>query len=241
MPRSKTFSPEAALDTLPELFLRRGYDALAIREIGDALGVSRSTVYGTFGTKPELFASVLHRYGPPRAPGLRELRDAPSPRAAPAIAAGAAQRCLVLDMIVKMPDSSPAVAGLVKAAVDDLQARFGAAIERGRAAGEIAAGVDPFQAAGALLGLYLGLYVLVHSGVASESVLAAVARQAQALLQGGRALLVGNLIGISLGIIANPGTTGVRTSSGRNSLRLEAQDSGVRTPRCQHCSTSVGA
>ena len=188
MPRSKTFSPEAALDTLPELFLRRGYDALAIREIGTALGVSRSTVYGTFGAKPELFASVLHRYGPARAPGLRELRDAPSPRAAlvrvfePAIAAGAAQRCLVLDMIVKMPDSSPAVAGLVKAAVDDLQARFGAAIERGRAAGEIAAGVDPFQAAGALLGLYLGRYVLVHSGVASESVLAAVARQAQALL-----------------------------------------------------------
>ena len=188
MPRSKSLSPEAALDTLPELFLRRGYDALAIREIGDALGVSRSTVYGTFGTKPELFASVLRRYGPARAPGLRELRDAPSPRAAlvrvfePAIAAGAAQRCLVLDMIVKMPDSSPAVAGLVKAAVDDLQARFGAAIERGRAAGEIAAGVDPFQAAGALLGLYLGRYVLVHSGVASESVLAAVARQAQALL-----------------------------------------------------------
>ena len=188
MPRSKSLSPEAALDTLPELFLRRGYDALAIREIGDALGVSRSTVYGTFGTKPELFASVLRRYGPARAPGLRELRDAPSPRAAlvrvfePAIAAGAAQRCLVLDMIVKMPDSSPAVAGLVKAAVVDLQARFGAAIERGRAAGEIAAGVDPFQAAGALLGLYLGRYVLVHSGVASESVLAAVARQAQALL-----------------------------------------------------------
>ena len=188
MPRSKSLSPEAALDTLPELFLRRGYDALAIREIGTALGVSRSTVYGTFGTKPELFASVLRRYGPARAPGLRELRDAPSPRAAlvrvfePAIAAGAAQRCLVLDMIVKMPDSSPAVAGLVKAAVDDLQARFGAAIERGRAAGEIAAGVDPIQAAGALLGLYLGRYVLVHSGVASESVLAAVARQAQALL-----------------------------------------------------------
>ena len=188
MPRSKSLSPEAALDTLPELFLRRGYDALAIREIGTALGVSRSTVYGTFGTKPELFASVLRRYGPARAPGLRELRDAPSPRAAlvrvfePAIAVGAAQRCLVLDMIVKMPDSSPAVAGLVKAAVVDLQERFGAAIERGRAAGEIAAGVDPFQAAGALLGLYLGLYVLVHSGVASESVLAAVARQAQALL-----------------------------------------------------------
>ena len=188
MPRPKTFSIEAALDTLTELFLRRGYDALAIREIGDALGVSRSTVYGTFGTKPELFARVLRRYGPARAPGLRELRDAPSPRAAlgrvfeSAIAAGAAQRCLVLDTIVKMPDSPPAVAGQVVAAVDDLQERFGDAIERGRDAGEIAGSVDPVPAAVALLGLYLGLYVLVHSGAAGPPVLEAVPRQVQALL-----------------------------------------------------------
>ena len=188
MPRPKTFSPEAALNTLTELFLERGYAALAVREISDALGVSRSTVYTTFGTRSELFARVLHRYGPPRAPGLRELRAAPSPRAALvrvfelAIADGAAQRCLVLDTIVKMPDSSPAVAGLVVAAVDDLQERFGDAIERGRDAGEIAGSVDPVPAAVALLGLYLGLYVLVHSGAAGPPVLEAVPRQVQALL-----------------------------------------------------------
>ena len=82
MPRPKTFSPEAALDTLTELFLERGYAALAIREISDALGVSRSTVYVTFGTKPDLLARLLRRYGPARAPGLRELRAAPSPRGA---------------------------------------------------------------------------------------------------------------------------------------------------------------
>ena len=152
-----------------------------IREIGDALGVSRSTIYGTFGTKSELFASVLRRYGPARAPGLRELRDAPSPRAAlvrafEVLSVSGGPRCLVLDTIVKMPASSPAVVGLVEAAVEDLLERFGAAIERGRAAGEIDDD-DPIQAAGAL-----GRYVLVHSGAARESVLAAVVRQAQALL-----------------------------------------------------------
>ena len=75
------------------------------------------------------------------------------------------------------------IAGLVEAAAEDLLERFGAAIERGRVAGEIAArAVDPIQAADALLGLYLGLYVLVHSGVARESALAVMARQAQTLL-----------------------------------------------------------
>ena len=187
MPRPKTFSPEAALDTLIELFLERGYAALATREIGDALGISRNTIYTTFGNRAELFASLLHRYGPARAPGLRELSDASSPRAAlvrafELLSVGGGQRCLVLDTLVKMPDSPPSVAGLVEAAVEDLLERFGAAIERGRVAGEIAAYVEPIQAADALLGLYLGLYVLVHSGAVRESVLAAIARQAQVLL-----------------------------------------------------------
>ena len=184
MPRSKSFSLDDALDTLTELFLERGYAALAIGDIGAALGVSRSTIYSTFGTKAELFATLLHRYGPARAPGLHELRDASSPRAVlvRVFATGAAQRCLVLDTIVKMPDSSPAIAGLVEAAVGDLQECFGVAIERGQAVGEIATDVDPAQAAAALLGLCLGRYVLIHSGTARESVLAAVARQAQVLV-----------------------------------------------------------
>ena len=186
MPRTKSFSIEAALDTLTELFLERGYAALSMQDIGDALGVVRSTIYNTFGNKSELLDTLLRRYGPARVPGLRELCDAPSPRAALVrvfeITAGAAQRCLVLDTIVKMPDSSPEVAGLAEAAALDLQESFGAAIERGQDAGEIATDVDPAQASGALLTLYLGRYVLMHTGVARESVLAAVAGQAQALL-----------------------------------------------------------
>ena len=188
MPRSKSFSLDTALDTFAELFLERGYAALVIGNIGAAIGVSRSTIYSTFGTKAELFATLLDRYGPVRASGVRELRDDSSPRAAlarvfePESGDGAAPRCLMLDTIVKMPDSTPEVARLVEAAVGELQECFGVAIERGQAAGEIAGGVDPAQAAAGLLGLYLGRYVLIHTGAARESVLAAVARQAQALV-----------------------------------------------------------
>ena len=177
-----------ALDTITELFRERGF-TLPAQDIADAIGISRSSVYSTFGIRSEQLASVLQRYGPARAPGLRELSDAPSPRAAlvrvfePPLAAGAApQRCLAIDMIVKMPTSSPKVIGLIEDTVEDLQERFVGAIERGQAAGEIAAAVDPVKAGETLLGLYLGRYVLMHSVAARESVLAAVARQAQALL-----------------------------------------------------------
>ena len=81
MPRPKSLSPEAVLDTLTELYRERGA-TLSTQKIADTLGISRSSVYATFGTRSELLASMLHRYGPARAPGLRKLGDAPSPRAA---------------------------------------------------------------------------------------------------------------------------------------------------------------
>ena len=139
-----------------------------------------------------MFIQALRRYGPPRAPGLRALRDAPSPRNAlvrvfeVAIAAGAGQQrrpCLLISTAMElMPGSDPEIARLVEGAVLDLEERFRDAIERGQSAGEIAESVDAVQTARALLGLYLGLYVLDRSGTASRSVLEAVARQARALL-----------------------------------------------------------
>ena len=192
MGRTKTFSVDAALDQAMELFRKRGYKSTSMQEIADHLNLSRSSIYSTFGDKHALFIQALRRYGPPRAPGLRALRDAPSPRAAlvrvfeVAIAAGAGQQrrpCLLISTAMElMPGSDPEIARLVEGAVLDLEERFRDAIERGQSAGEIAESVDAVQTARALLGLYLGLYVLDRSGTASRSVLEAVARQARALL-----------------------------------------------------------
>ena len=102
---------------------------------------------------------MLRRYGSARAPGAERV---------------ARRRVAACD--------APEIARLVEAAVEDLQERFGHAIERGRVAGEIAASVDPVQTARVLLSLYLGMYVLVRSGAAGEPVLGAVLQQVQALL-----------------------------------------------------------
>ena len=69
MPRTKTFSVDEAIEKATALFLERGYAALSMRTIGEALGLSRSTVYSTFGDKLRLFVTVLERYGPARLPG----------------------------------------------------------------------------------------------------------------------------------------------------------------------------
>lgn len=189
MPRTKSFSPDDALVVVTELFLQRGFTALSMGEIAAALDLSRATVYITWGNKVRLFVTVMERYGPARLPGLRELYDAPSPRAALirlfalAITGVAEQRCLVLGTIMELPRRPLQIDRLIDRAVVDLERRFREAIERGQAAGEIADGVEPVQTARILFSLYLGVYVLVRSGApGAVPVLGSVMAQVKALL-----------------------------------------------------------
>ena len=173
MPRPKTFAVDTALDKAMELFRERGYAAITMQDVAESLSLSRATIYTNFGDKYALFVQALRHYGPARAPGLSELRDAPSPRAAllrvfeVAIAGGAGKQrrpCLLINTAMELkPGSDPELGRLVEGAVLDLEERFRDAIERGQSAGEIAASVDPVQMARVLLSQYLGLYVLIRS------------------------------------------------------------------------------
>lgn len=83
MPRHKTFAVEDALDVAIELFAECGYRDFGMADLASRLGISRSSVYATFGNKQSLFAQTLQRYGAEcRAPGMYALRGAGSPRAA---------------------------------------------------------------------------------------------------------------------------------------------------------------
>ena len=191
MPRPKTFSVESALDKAIEVFRQRGgYHNTPMRMIADRLGLSRSSIYATFGDKHGLFEQTLRRYGPTcRVPGLNELHG-PAPRAAllqvfeRAIdgSDGGHDQCLLINSAIGLKDISPEVAAVLQTALCDLETRFREAIERATATDEIIAGVDPVHTARALLGLYLGLCVLVRSGGARDPVLRAVVHQVQTML-----------------------------------------------------------
>jgi len=59
---AKSFDPEVALVQARDLFWRRGYDGVGIREIETELGISRKSLYDTFGSKRELFLRALEQY-----------------------------------------------------------------------------------------------------------------------------------------------------------------------------------
>ena len=191
MGRPKTFTVESVLDKMIVLFRRRGYLNTSMQAIADHIGLSRASIYATFGDKHGLFVQTLHRYGPTcRAPGLDELRDAASPRAALlrvfelAIACPGAglDQCLFVNAAIELRHRTPEITAALRTAFENLEACFREAIERGMTENEIAGDVDPVQTARSLLGLYLGLWVLIRSGGAGEPVLRAVVLQVQSLL-----------------------------------------------------------
>ena len=62
MGRNISFNKEHALDKAMHLFWEKGYDATSISDLIEAMGVSRSTLYSSFGDKDELFKLVLEHY-----------------------------------------------------------------------------------------------------------------------------------------------------------------------------------
>lgn len=62
MPDVKHFDPEQVLDQVVELFWRRGAASTGIADVVAETGLSRSSLYASFGGKRELHVAALRRY-----------------------------------------------------------------------------------------------------------------------------------------------------------------------------------
>lgn len=60
--RPRLFDEEAVLDSLTELFWHKGFARTSMADIVQTSGVHKPSLYRTFGSKDELFATILHRY-----------------------------------------------------------------------------------------------------------------------------------------------------------------------------------
>lgn len=60
--RPRTFDEDTAVDELLLLFWERGYDHVNQQQMSEATGLATSSLYSTFGTKPQTFERVLRRY-----------------------------------------------------------------------------------------------------------------------------------------------------------------------------------
>lgn len=62
MARPLSFDPDAALDAAMRTFWQYGYAGASIQDLTDATGLSRSSLYNTWGDKLGLYIAALDRY-----------------------------------------------------------------------------------------------------------------------------------------------------------------------------------
>jgi AcrR family transcriptional regulator len=60
--RPLAFDPKKALDQAVITFWQYGYDGADTETLARAMGITKPSIYGTFGTKEQLFLKALHRY-----------------------------------------------------------------------------------------------------------------------------------------------------------------------------------
>jgi TetR/AcrR family transcriptional repressor for divergent bdcA len=60
--RPRRFDPDQAVATAQQLFHARGYDAVSVAEVTQALGINPPSFYSAFGNKAGLFARVLDHW-----------------------------------------------------------------------------------------------------------------------------------------------------------------------------------
>ncbi|WP_328471122.1 TetR/AcrR family transcriptional regulator [Streptomyces sp. NBC_00448] len=175
MARTKEFDPDAVLDRALDLFWRRGYEATSMADLVEALGIARASIYGTFGSKHDLYLAALGRYQRARDDQVLDALSRPGP-ALPAVralvtefaeqAAGDDLRrgCFVTNTAVELAPHDTAAARRVEASWDALEAGLTSALLRARAQGELAAGRDPRGLARMLLVLLQGIRVVGKAG-----------------------------------------------------------------------------
>ncbi|KTE16772.1 TetR/AcrR family transcriptional regulator [Sphingopyxis sp. H115] len=106
--RPRRFDPEAAVATAQRLFHARGYDAVSVADVTDALGINPPSFYAAFGSKVGLYQRVLDHWTDTEAIPLADIlrADVPVATALAAMLEDAARRyasdpaaggCLVLE------------------------------------------------------------------------------------------------------------------------------------------------
>jgi len=71
MARPREFDPSEVLQTAIELFWEKGYFDSSVDEIVRQSGVAKYGIYGTFGSKRELFKKALKQYASDRHRGIQ--------------------------------------------------------------------------------------------------------------------------------------------------------------------------
>ncbi len=148
-PRVKEFDQEDIIEQAMALFCEKGYAATSIRDLVARLGVSSSSLYGTFGDKDAIFLLALKRHSRMEREMLRQALEQPTnePKALLAqmfqalidslLANELPGGSLTLKASVELENRKPEVNAVIAEHTEEAASMFVEFLERAEKAGQI--------------------------------------------------------------------------------------------------------
>lgn len=170
MPKEILFDEEEVLRRATELFWTRGYNATSMDELTRATGLSRSSIYNSFGGKHDLFMRCLRYYVNDQERQLHELAGKMKPvdqriRAAfqfaveEILADRMRKGCMMVNTTTEMVNQDKAIAAVAAENMENMEKLFADWIREGQAAGDIHTTLAPQVLGRFLFNTYSGLKV----------------------------------------------------------------------------------
>jgi len=168
--RPKTFDESEALESAMLQFWESGFEGSSMQDLVDRMGISRQSLYDTYGNKRELFEASLTRYRDEVIQPRIDQLDDPSTRPLDAIggylaaiAEGAGNMplgCLVVRTATEISPRDAVIGRMLDECVRDVRAALIRALERGQACGDFDRGRSAEDLAGTVIAMGMGLHVM---------------------------------------------------------------------------------
>jgi TetR/AcrR family transcriptional repressor of nem operon len=169
--RPREFNADAALDRAMDVFWSKGYEATSLDDLCEATGLSRSSLYATFGSKRKLLLRSVDRYAEQRTPNFASVLARPIPiRDAIAalldnfidqIVSGPGRRgCFLGNCAAELPRNDRTALTRVRQAIAGNETAFREALVRAKERGELAPSADVTALARFLTTAFQGLRLM---------------------------------------------------------------------------------
>ena len=171
MARPREFDTTEALNEAMQVFWTKGFEATSLNDLIGAMKLSKSSFYGTFGSKHEVFLAAIEHYKKTvtsQVSAVSEL-DAMARKLIGSLFERAVERmteegggrgCFLNNCAVEVALHDPAAAKLIGGGFGIMEDTFFALVQRGQTEGEIGADKDPRALARYLTSSLNGIMVM---------------------------------------------------------------------------------
>ncbi|KIO53323.1 TetR/AcrR family transcriptional regulator [Flavobacterium hibernum] len=181
MARTKEFKEDQVLDKAIEIFWHKGYNGTSAQDLVMHLGLSRSSLYDTFGDKQKLFAQSLRRYQKnaqdqiielfDKSENIKEtLHDIFKQAVVESLDDRITKGCFMVNSSIELAMHDEEIAKIVKSNSQKMEEVFTNAVQKGQDLDQISKSNEAKVLARFIFNNYSGIRVLARTGERDKQV-----------------------------------------------------------------------